>query len=94
VTSGLALAGLLAGLAHPIGQLFGRPEVVPFLLGYTPLFLLVTAAVVPTARLQREGKFKGMAAIDITRLPSSAWALLSTVALRAGVPGPWSLNSS
>jgi O-antigen/teichoic acid export membrane protein len=66
VTSGLALAGLLAGLAHPIGQLFGRPEVVPFLLGYTPLFLLVTAAVVPTARLQREGKFKSMAAIDIT----------------------------
>lgn len=65
VTSGLALAGLLAALAYPIGYLFGRPEVVPYLFGYTPLFLLVTAAVVPTARLQREGKFKSMAAVDI-----------------------------
>jgi len=66
VTSGLTLAALVAALAHPIGYLFGRPEVIPFLLGLTPLFLLVTAAVVPTARLQREGKFKSMAAIDIT----------------------------
>ena len=63
-TTGLALAILLAAFAHPIGYLFGRPEVTPFLLGFTPLFLLVTAAVVPTARLQREGKIKSMAAIE------------------------------
>ena len=66
VTSGLTLAAILAGLAHPIGYLFRRPEVIPYLLGFTPLLLLVPAAVVPTAKLQREGKFRSMAAIDIT----------------------------
>ena len=65
LTSGLTLASLLAALSHTIGYVFGRPEVVPYLLGFTPLLLLVSAAVVPTAKLQREGKFRSMAAIDI-----------------------------
>jgi O-antigen/teichoic acid export membrane protein len=65
VAAGLVLAVFLAAIAYPLGAILGRPEISPILLGFCPLFLLVTAAIAPSAKLQRSGRFKTVAAIDI-----------------------------
>jgi O-antigen/teichoic acid export membrane protein len=65
IAMGAALALLVAMAAYPLGYLLGQPEISPILLGFCPLFLLMTAAVVPSAILQRSRKFKSAAAIDV-----------------------------
>jgi O-antigen/teichoic acid export membrane protein len=66
IAAGLLLGGGLALAAYPLGHLLGHPEIAPILLGFCPLFLLVTAAVVPSAKIQRARRFKSAAAIDVT----------------------------
>ncbi len=88
IAAGVALGTALAAAAYPLGYLLGRPEISPILLGFCPLFLLVTAAVVPSARLQRTGLYKSAAGIDVaTALAGMAAAIYGAF---AGW-GAWSL---
>ncbi len=92
---GAALAILLAMLAFPIGHFLGRPEVSPILLSFCPLFVLVTLAAVPTARMQRGGKGKSAAAVEIASAFTgmaaalfgslSGWGAWSLVAQQLGL---------
>lgn len=88
LASGFALMLLLAALASPIGHLLGRPEISPILFSFSPLLLLVSASEVPVARLQREGKFAAMAAIDISSVFAGMAA--AVYGCYAGL-GVWSL---
>lgn len=76
IAAGVTLAAILAAAAYPIGYIVGHPQISPILLGFCPLFLLSTAAVVPSAKLQRTGRYKTAAAIDIaTSLAGMAAAI-------------------
>jgi PST family polysaccharide transporter len=65
VSIGLSLALLLAAAAYPLGHVLGQPEVSPILIGFCPVFVLATLGVVPSARLQRTGRFGIFALSDI-----------------------------
>ncbi len=88
MAAGITLAVLLYAAAYPLGSLLARPEISPILVGFCPLFLLVTGAVVPSAILQRSRRFKSAAAIDV------ATAIVGIAAAFYGASsgwGPWAL---
>ncbi|MFY9642124.1 MAG: oligosaccharide flippase family protein [Rhodomicrobium sp.] len=82
------LAAILAIGSFPLGIMLGRPELSPLLLCLSPLLIIVGAAVVPAALLQREGKFKTVAAYEIV----SAFAGIAVVLYGSlGGWGAWAL---
>lgn len=74
----LALACLLAVAAHPIADLLGQPALGGILLALAPLFLLSSATIVPSARLQRAARFKAVACADILSTVGGAAVALAT----------------
>ena len=82
------LAALLVAWAYPLGRLLGQPEISPLLVGFAPLFLIAAAGVVPSARLQRSGRFKTVALIDT--VAASAGVCAAILGALSGW-GPWAL---
>ncbi len=80
-----AVLVLTAGLA---GRLVGEPAISPLIIGFAPIFLIAAAALVPSARLQREGRFVTVALADtISTLAGVSAAIYGAL---SGW-GPWSL---
>ncbi|MFY9641725.1 MAG: lipopolysaccharide biosynthesis protein [Rhodomicrobium sp.] len=82
------LAIVLAAGAHSLGRILGQPEISPILLGFAPIFLVAAIGVVPSARLQRSGRFKTVALIDT--LSASAGVCVAIFGALSGW-GPWAL---
>ncbi|MGO9171822.1 MAG: oligosaccharide flippase family protein [Rhodomicrobium sp.] len=82
------LAALLVAAAYPLGRSLGQPEISPLLLGFAPIFLVAAAGVVPSARLQRGGRFRTVALIDT--LAACAGVCVAIIGALRGW-GPWAL---
>ncbi|MGO9459673.1 MAG: oligosaccharide flippase family protein [Rhodomicrobium sp.] len=82
------LAALVVAGAHPLGRLLGQAEISPILMGFAPIFLVAAAGVVPSARLQRGGRFKTVALIDT--LAASSGVCVAIMGALSGW-GPWAL---
>ncbi|WP_170323286.1 oligosaccharide flippase family protein, partial [Bradyrhizobium sp. STM 3809] len=74
----LVLASLLVVTAQPLAWLLQQPALAGILLGFAPLFLLSSATIVPSARLQRAGRFKAVALADLLSTVGAAAVAIVT----------------
>jgi PST family polysaccharide transporter len=85
---GSCLALVLTAIAYPVGALLAQPEITPILVGFAPIFILAAVGVVPSARLQRGGRFRTVALIETV---AACGGICAAIVAALGGWGPWAL---
>lgn len=85
---GLAISGIVFGLAYPMAAFYGQPEVALVAMGISPMFLLENCASQFRAECSRNLRFKWMAAADII---SQTAGLAAAVIVALSGSGFWAL---
>jgi PST family polysaccharide transporter len=83
-----AAAGLVVGMAVPLGTLLGQPRLTPVLMALAPILPLTALSAVPMAILQRELRFREIALREMGASLLSAGVGLGLAVSGAGV---WAL---
>lgn len=75
---GAASAVLVAALAVPMGLAAGQPKLTPLLLALTPALAMASLAMVPSARLQRDGRFAAFGKVELLATAAAGAAALAS----------------
>ena len=75
---GAASALLVGALAIPLSLAAGQPKLAPLLLALTPALPLTALAMVPSARLQRTGRFAAFGKVELIATAAAGVAALAS----------------
>lgn len=75
---GLTSAIAIAALAVPLSLAAGQPKLLPVLLALSPSLLIAGLTIVPSARLQRTGRFATLGGVELFAAAIAAATALAT----------------